>query len=112
MKNIRVSKHYYHIKALYQKANTKTQRALLGYMVKAGLAADPVYGGAFHLVRDIESYHGVYILETEVDAESTKEIISIAENAMLGVWDDFAFSEREINTILNQFGYLEGKGGK
>lgn len=112
MKKISVRQNYYDIQALYKKANTKTQRALLGYMVKGGYASDPVYGGAFTLVREIESYAGIYILETTENSKTTKEIIHIAESAMAGLWDEFAFSEREINTILIQLGNLKGKGGK
>lgn len=112
MKTITVRQHYYAIEALYKKANTKNQKAILGYMVKAGLANDAVYGGAFHLVREIEGYHGIYLLETTEDARTTKEIIHIAESAMSGMWDEFAFSEREISTILIQLGHLKGKGGK
>ena len=112
MKTITVQQHYYAIEALYSKAKTKSQKAILGYMVKAGLANDAVYGGAFHLVREIESYHGIYILSTNEDAKTTKEIIRIAESAMAGLWDEFTFSEREISTILIQLGNLKGKGGK
>ena len=112
MKVITVRQHYYAIEALYSKANTKSQRAILGYMVKAGLVNDAVYGGAFHLVKEIESYHGIYVINTNEDAKTTKEIIHIAESAMSGMWDEFAFSEREISTILIQLGHLKGKGGK
>jgi hypothetical protein len=40
------------------------------------------------------------------------EIIHIADAAMHGLWDDFAFSEREIKTISIQFGNLQSLGGK
>ena len=112
MKNIKVHQHYYDIQALYKKANTKTQRSLLGYMVKGGFASDPIYGGAFALVSEIEKYAGIYILGSKEDPKTTMQIIGIAEDAMLGKWDDLAFSEREINTILIQLGNLQGKGGK
>ena len=112
MKSITVKRIYYHINGFYRKANTKTQRALLGYIIKAGLVDDPIYGGAFNLVREIESYAGIYVLETKEHPSVAMEIIKIAENAMLGLYEDFAFSEREINTIITQLGNLKGKGGK
>ena len=112
MKVIKVKRVYCEPLSLYQKAQTKSQRALLGYMAKCGYLRDPIYGGAFKLVKAIEGYAGVYVLETEEDARTTMEIINIAEDVMLGKWDDFAFSEREINTIQIQFGILQGKGAK
>ncbi len=112
MKPIKVKQIYYNINGFYRKANTKTQRALLGYIIKAGLADDPIYGGAFNLVREIESCVGIYVLETKELPGTAMEIIKIAENAILGLYDDFAFSEREINTIIAQLGNLKGKGGK
>jgi hypothetical protein len=112
MKTVEVKKVYYNIVSLYKKANTKSQRALLGYIVKAGHANNPVYGGAFNLVRDIESVAGIYALHSNEPNDTVTEIVHIAESAMLGMWDDFAFSEREISTILMQLGNLKGKGGK
>ena len=106
MKNIKVRQMYYEAITLYKKANTKTQRSLLGYMIKCGYAKDPIYGGAFRLVRDIESYAGIYHLETEENPKTAMEIINIAEAAMLGMWDDLAFSEKEITNILRQLGNL------
>lgn len=112
MKTIVVKKVYFNIQSMYKKAETKTQRALLGYIVKGGHAGDPVYGGAFHLVKCIESTTGIYALHTEEAPNCASQIVQIAESAMLGMWDDFAFSEREINTILTQLGHLNMKGGK
>ena len=112
MKVIKVKKVYCDPQSIYQKAQTRSQRAILGYMAKGGYLRDPIYGGAFKLIKAIESYAGVYVLETDEDAKTTMEIINIAEDAMLGKWDDLAFSEREINTILMQLGHLQGKGAK
>lgn len=99
-------------KAIENKANTKSQRALLGYMAKGGFIRDPMYVGAFRLVREIESCDGIYVLETEEKPKVAMEIINIAEAAMKGMWDDFAFTEREIKNISVQFGYFQSLGGK
>lgn len=112
MKNIKVTCATYEPKALYQKAKSKNQRALLGYMVKAGYARDPIYGGAFRLVTEVERCAGLYYLETSEIPKVAGEIIRITESAMAGLWDELAFSEREINHILYQLDTLQGKGGK
>ena len=112
MKTIKVSRIYYEPRSLYKKANTKTQRALLGYMYKEGYLRDPIYGGAFKLIKEIESYAGVYAIHTEEKPKVAEEIVYIAEAAMLGMWDDFAFSEREIKNISVQFGNFQSLGGK
>lgn len=112
MKIIKVNRLYCEPQSLYKKAKTKSQRALLGYMAKGGFICDPIYVGAFRLVREIESCDGVYVLQTEENPKTTMEIIRIAEDAMKGMWDDFAFSEREIKTITIQFGNFQPLGGK
>ena len=112
MKTINVCRIYCEPRNLYKKANTKTQRALLGYMYKEGYLRDPIYGGAFKLVWEIESYAGVYSVQTEEKPKVAEEIVRIAEAAMLGMWDDFAFTKRELKNISMQFGYFNSLGGK
>ena len=112
MKIIKVNRLYCEPQSLYKKANTKNQRALLGYMAKGGFIRDPIYVGAFRLVREIESNAGIYVIQTEENPKITMEIIKIAESTMLGMWDDFAFTEREIKTISQQFGNFQSLGGK
>ena len=106
MKAIKVQELQHDIRVLYAKANTKSQRALLGYMVKLGYARDPIFGGAFSLLCAIEGYAGIYYLIPNTDHDIANEIVHIAEAAMAGLWDEFAFSEREIDTILYQLGNL------
>ena len=112
MKIVKANRLYCEPQSLYKKANTKSQRALLGYMAKGGFIRDPMYVGAFRLVREIESCDGIYVLETEEKPKLAMEIINIAEAAMKGMWDDFAFTEREIKSISVQFGYFQSLGGK
>ena len=109
---IKANKLYYAPEALYKKANTKSTRALLGYMAKGGFLRDPIYGGAFRLIREIEKCAGIYILQSNEQPKDAMEIIHIAEAVMLGMYDDFAFSEREIKTINIQFGNFQALGGK
>lgn len=109
MRTIKVQRVYYDISALYGKANTRTQRALLGYMVKGGYAQDPVYGGAFKLIKAIEANAGLYTLSTDEPPKTAMEIINIAESAMLGMWDEFSFTDREINSIMIKLGNLNRK---
>lgn len=112
MRIVKANRLYYEPETLYKKANTKNQRALLGYMAKGGFIRDPIYGGAFRLLREIEKHAGIYIVQTEEKPNIAMEIIKIAESTMLGMWDDFAFSEREIKSISQQFGNFQSLGGK
>jgi hypothetical protein len=112
MKIIKVHRLYCEPETLYEKANTKSQRALLGYMAKGGFIRDPIYVGAFKLIGEIESHAGIYVIQTEEKPKTAMEIIRIAESAMLGMWDDFVFSKSEIKTISQQFGNFKTLGGK
>lgn len=88
---------------LYRKANTPAQRALVGYITKAGLVSDPILGGAFNVLRSIEwcmQNEEVYELYSIVDSETKKKILHVVQIALDGKFDRFAVSEREINNIL------------
>lgn len=89
--------------ALYRKANTSAQRALVGYITKAGLMHDAIMGGAFNLLRNIErcmKNEEIYELYSCVDNEIKKKIMYVAQLALDGKLDRFAISERERNEIL------------
>lgn len=103
MKVIRVGLRKFDVQAMYQKANTNAQRALLGYIIKGGYANNDIFGSAFYLLHTIESYDGIYVLASCVDTETAKTIVQIAEAAMVGEYDGVAFTEREIGRILQQF---------
>lgn len=114
MKIINVSRLYCEPYTLYKKVNkkSKSQRALLGYMAKGGHIRDPLYVGALKLLREMESHAGIYVIQTEEKPNVAMEIIKIAESAMLGMWDEFAFHEKEIKNISMQFGNFQSLGGK
>ena len=97
---IHVSEMGWDIKSLYSNADTKAKRGLMGYMMRTGRSDDLVFGGAFALVRDIEAYscHG-NVYKLSICSPRAKEIIAIAETAMAGGFDKFAFSKREIRRI-------------
>lgn len=104
MKIIKVADTVYDIRTFYKNARTPAQRALLGYIIKGGFAHDPIFGGAFALLCDVElckNNKRIYKLITEPDVplKVEKQIIYIAEAAMNGEWDEFALNEREINYI-------------
>lgn len=105
MKLIRVSPHNVDVQAMYQKANTKAQWALLGYIIKGGHAKDGVFGGAFHLLHSIENCKGkiVYGLSFGADDKTAMTIIQIVEGAMAGKYNYATFTKREIRKILKQF---------
>ncbi len=89
--------------ALYRKANTPAQRALVGYITKAGLVSDGAFGGAFMVLHAIErciQNEEIYELYNCVDNETKKKILHIAQLALDGKLDRFAISERERDNIL------------
>lgn len=99
---------------LYQKANIKStsQLALLGYMNKNGYLRDPVYGGAFELLREFESYVGIPIITQKTkNDEVAMEIYKIANDAKLGVYDRFALTPTFIRETRMEL-EMEMKGGE
>lgn len=88
---------------LYRKANTPAQRALVGYITKAGLVHDTIFGGAFSALRSIEKCMNndeIYELYSYVDNDTKRKILYVAQLALDGKFDRFAISERERNEIL------------
>lgn len=103
MKNIKVTETKYDLKSMYRKATNLSERALLGYMLKAGLTNDVIFGGAFAVLCAVERCTGLYKLLPYCDSrESEKQILYIVECAMDGEWDDFAISQKEINHSLRR----------
>lgn len=103
MKTIKVGAAIVDIRLLYKKANTPAQRALLGYMTKTAVVTDPIFGGAFNLLRGIEwcmegsVIYNLYPLE---DSVTTKKIIHIAQLALDGEFDSFTIKAKEIENII------------
>lgn len=88
---------------LYRKANTTAQRALAGYIIKSGKVFDPIFGGAFALLRSIERCNAsgeIYELYSVVDDQTKKKIIHVAQLALDGKLDKFTVSERERNDTV------------
>ena len=103
MKTIKVVATIYDIRTLYKKAKTSAQRALLGYMTKAGVTTDPIFGGAFNVLRNIEwcmDGEEIYSLYPLEDSETTKKILHVAQLALDGEFASFSFSTREIDNII------------
>lgn len=104
MKTIKVEATIYDdMRILYKSAKTLAQRALLGYMAKAGMATDSIFGGAFKVLRSIEwcmEGNVIYSLYPMEDTVTHKKIIHVAQLALDGEFDSFAFSAREIENII------------
>ena len=103
MKLIKLNTRTYDIKALYHKAQTDAQRALLGYIVKTGLTNHPTFGGALTFLADVEKAKAdglIYTVESCVDATTEKNISHIAQLALNGGFNAFAFSKADIRAIL------------
>ena len=92
---IEIHEVYWNTLSLFQKVNVRSlsQRALLGYMFKKGYTNNPIYGGAFSLLRDFESYVGIPLCSQKTKSdEVAMRIHDIADKAKLGYYDRFALS--------------------
>lgn len=91
------------IRNLYKRAKTSPQRALLGYMAKTGVITDPIFCGAFNTLCRIEwcmDGDEIYHLYPIEDSITFTKIIDIAQSALNGEFDSFAFSAREVSNII------------
>lgn len=107
MKTIKIIANTIDVNTLYKKANTSAQRALLGYMAKTGVITSPIFCGAFNVLRSIEwcmDGEEIYSLYPIEDSSTVNKIVNIAQSALDGNFDSFAFSSREIDNIIK---YME-----
>ena len=114
MQKIYINTHWYEPLALYQKVNVTSihQRSLLGYMVTNGYLRDPIYGGAFSLLMELEDCDEVPIVIQKIsDNEKAQEIVSITDIAMTGGFDEFALDAKFIRDAKISL-ERERKGGK
>lgn len=103
MKTIKVIATTTDVPTLYKRAKTNAQRALLGYMAKAGVITSPIFCGAFNVLRNIEwcmDGGEIYSLYPIEDSTTVAKIIDIAQSALDGDFNSFAFSAREIDNII------------
>ena len=109
MKTIKVVAMNTDIPTLYRRAKTSAQRALLGYMAKTGVITDSVYCGAFNVLRSIEwcmDGEEIYNLYPIDDSATVAKIIDIAQSALDGNFNSFAFSVREVDNIIKCIGNI------
>ena len=88
---------------LYRKVRTPEQKALAGYIIKAGETYNPILGGAFKALRDIQycmEVNEIYRLYPLVDSATEKKILHVVQMALDGQFDRFAISERERQTTI------------
>lgn len=103
MKHIKIIEQHYELKAMYRHANELSERALLGYILKAGLTNDVIYGAAFAVLKSVNRCTGLYKLVSYCDSkENEKKILWISELALDGEFDDFALSRSEIDRTLKR----------
>lgn len=103
MKTIKVMTTTADVRTLYKRAKTSAQRALLGYMVKTGEIANPIFCGAFNVLRNIEwcmDGEEIYTLYPMEDSVTVTKIINVAQSALDGDFNSFTFSTREIDNII------------
>lgn len=105
MKHILIGASSFTVQAMYEKANTNHQRALLGYMIKNGYASNDAFCHAFHVlytIETIESRNGLYNFVAKTDIDKAKAIMHIVEAARRGNYNSFKFSKRDIKKIIRQ----------
>lgn len=103
MKNIKIIDIAFDTIALYKRANTQAQKALAGYIIKSGNVHDPIFGGAFALLCAVErctTEMEIYKLIPTCDQVTERKILHVAQIALDGKLDKFAFSERERNDTI------------
>jgi hypothetical protein len=103
MKTIKVIATTSDVRTLYKRAKTSAQRALLGYMVKTGEVANPIFGGAFNVLRSVEwcmDGDEIYNLYPIEDSVTVAKIVDVAQSALDGDFNSFSFSAREIDNII------------
>lgn len=103
MKIIKLYDTTYDILTLYRKAKSPAQRALAGYIVKSGNIHNPIFGGAFHFLREVERAmwdNEIYDIHPYVDDITKRQIIHVAQLAIDGDLDKFAMSERQIKDTI------------
>lgn len=103
MKIIKLYDILYDVKTLYRKANTPAQRALVGYIVKAGLTNDSIFGGAFKLLCDVErcmNNEEIYMIHNYTEDVTEKKISHVAQLALDGKFNDFAIRKADIDSII------------
>lgn len=105
MRNIKLDIKTYDTLTLLRKTDTKSvaQRGLCGYMIMAGISHNPIYGGAFHVLGNIEKAvedEQIYNFIPYVSVAEQKAILAIAQKALDGDYDKFAMSERAINNNI------------
>lgn len=105
MRNIKLATQCYDTLTLLRKTDVGSiaQRALCGYMIKAGIAHDPIYGGAFYVLRNVEKAVNdkqIYNFVPYVAIAEQKAILGIAQKALDGDFDKFAMSVRDIDNTI------------
>lgn len=103
MKIIKLYDTIHDIRTLYRKANTPAQRSLVGYITKAGLTQDPIFGGAFKLLCDVERCMDkgeIYTIQNYVEREMASKISHVAQLALDGHFDAFALRKADMDAIL------------
>lgn len=110
MKTIKVQQTYYTIPELYRVASgSKARRGLAGYMIKTGRGDNTVFGGAIALLCGLESLdkNEVYSLDKRENAQTNKEIMSLAEAALAGCFHkDYEIPEKEVQSMIRNFNKL------
>ena len=115
IKTIKIQQTYYDFGQLYRAAaGSKARRGLAGYAIKMGHGNDTIFGGAMHLLCELESLreNEVYTLECHESPEVKRDILGLAEAALAGVFHKLKFEipEKEVRQMIQNFDKLPPLG--
>lgn len=104
---IKIDHHTYNTLTLYKRANTEAQRSLAGYIIKSGKVNDPILGGAFHVLCQIEHCNEegeIYELYNLLSSQEKRKVLDYTQRAMDREFYKFMFSETERKNMIKYLG--------
>lgn len=108
MKTICINETGWDLHLLYREAiQTKARRGLFGYMLRTGRTDNLIFGGAFHLLKQLEPVWGKEAYSLRSETPAARDIIAVAEVALAGGFDKFALSKREMRNTIRALDGIE-----
>lgn len=107
MTEIKVAPTYYTITDLYKTVNggSRAMRGLFGYMMKTGRLNDVIFGGAVHLLGDLEKLDKNEVYQVTYDSAcpvpEIQDISELVKAARAGAFKPYEIPQRDISKTLS-----------
>jgi hypothetical protein len=88
---------------LYKRSVTEEQRALAGYIIRSGKVNDPILGGAFYVLCNIQrcnEENEVYELYNLLTNAEKRKVLDYVQMAMNGKFDKFMVTVVECRNMV------------